>query len=334
MDTISIIIPAYNAEKFIGETLDSVLSQTYQNFELIIIDDGSNDNTFSILEDYREKFKQINVYQQKNQGQSATRNKALDYVNGDYIMFLDADDILVSDCLEKLLDLIKKENADIAICGYEKFYDETNEVFYTRMPGKWVQDFDNGITHVFHYSPCAKLYRTDFIKKYDLKFSVGEQLEDGPYSCLANLLASKVAIIDYIGYKYRTYAESTMGNVRAKNNKPKPPYNGVKTLIEKFNTYNKNEDSKLVMEYCTTKILAGFTTNMYKNVDKSSRKEICTYCHSIMKEYFPNIKKNPYIKIFRLKKLPLSHRIAVRLFVMFNYLNLLYPFSLILSKVL
>ena len=215
MDKISIIIPAYNAEKFLKEALDSVLSQTYRNFEVIIIDDGSTDNTFNIMREYTNKFDMIKSFHQDNQGQSATRNNALNHVSGDYIMFLDADDILVSNCLEKLLAAIKKDDADISICGYEKFYNETNEVFYTRMPSEWMQVFDHGITHVFHYSPCAKLFKTSFVKKYDLKFSVGEQLEDGPYSCLANLLANNVAVIDYIGYKYRTYEESTMGNVRS-----------------------------------------------------------------------------------------------------------------------
>lgn len=334
MDKISIIIPAYNAGRYLAETLDSVLKQTFQNFEVIIIDDGSLDNTYSIMEEYKNKSNKIFIFQQENQGQSATRNNAMKLVTGEYVMFLDADDILVDDCLERLFTQIEKDQSDICICGYEKFYDKTNQVFYTRLPALWEIKFDYGISHVFHYSPCAKLYKTDFIKKYDLKFSVGEQLEDGPYSCLANLLANKVSVLDYIGYRYRTYESSTMGTVRAKNSKPKPPYQGVKTLIYKFRKFNKDSHKDQVMEYCVTKILAGFTTNMYKNVDKTSRKEICSYCHAVMQENFPLISKNPYIKISKLSKLPLTHRIAVRLFVFFNKINCLYPFSLLLSKVL
>lgn len=334
MEKISIIIPAYNAEKYIGETIDSLLQQTYHPIEIIIIDDGSNDSTRKIMDNYQKKHsKIIKCYSQENRGQSATRNQALQYVSGEFIAFVDADDVLKKDCLEKLYKSITKSNSDIAICGYEKFYDSNNNIFYIRNPKDWEVQFDK-FKHVFQYSPCAKLFRTSFIKQYNLKFSEGEQLEDGPYSALADLLASKVSVLNYIGYRYRVYSSSTMGNIRKKNNKPKPPYNGIKTLIETFDKYNQSEEKRKVMEYCTVKMLAGYVTTMYKSCDKTVRKEICNYCHQVMKQYFPNIRKNPYVKINRLKKIPLAHRLAVKLFIYFDRLNLLYPFSLVVTKVL
>lgn len=334
MEKISIIIPAYNAEKYIEETIKSLLNQTYSSIEIIIIDDGSKDNTKKIIYDYQKKNPQIiKCYSQKNSGQSATRNRALQYITGKYIAFIDADDVLKKDCLERLHKSITKNNSDIAICGYEKFYDSNNEIFYTRNPKDWEVRFGK-FKHIFQYSPCAKLFRTSFIFKYDLKFSEGEQLEDGPYSALADLLASRVSVLNYIGYRYRVYENSTMGNIRKKNNKPKPPYNGIKTLIETFDKYNNDKEKRKVMEYCTVKMLAGYVTTMYKSCDKTVRKDICNYCHKIMKEYFPNVCKNPYIKLNKLKKIPLSHRLAVKLFIFFNKLNLLYPFSLLVTKVL
>ncbi|MCI8346523.1 MAG: glycosyltransferase family 2 protein [Bacilli bacterium] len=335
MKKISIIIPAYNAEKYIKETLESILSQTFHKIEVIVIDDGSKDKTNQLVEKYQKKHPDIiQLYSQKNLGQSSARNKALQYVSGDYIAFVDADDTLKKDCLEKLYSKIEEEKADIVICGYEKFYDFSDEIFYQRMPNDWDVEFDHGFHHIFQYSPCAKLFRTSFIKKYNLKFSEGEQLEDGPYNALANLLATKVVSLNYIGYRYRVYENSTMGNIRKKNNRPKPPYHGVITLIEKFDQFNKDSNKRQVMEYCTTKILAGFVTTMYKTCDRKTRKEICNYCHEIMRKYFKNIRKNPYIKIKKLKKLPLSHRVAVRLFVFFDRINLLYPFSVVITKVL
>ena len=334
-EKISIIIPAYNAAKYINDTLKSIENQSYKNIEIIIIDDGSTDKTKELVQKFKKTSSlSVKYHYQKNAGQSAARNNALKYVEGKYISFVDADDILKDDCIEKLHSAITKEKADISICGYEKFDTITQKIIYTRNPKDWHVIFDNNYTHTFHYSPCAKLFKTNFIKKYDLKFSNGEQLEDGPYSALADLLAEKVAILDYIGYEYRVYSESTMGNVRKKNNKPKPPYNGIKTLINTFNKYNKNPDKEKIMEYCTVKILTGLVTNMYKSVDKETRKEVCNYSHEIMKTYFSDISKNPYIKINRLKKLPLSHRVAVRWFIFFDKINLLYPFSLIVSKLL
>ena len=105
-------------------------------------------------------------------------------------------------------------------------------------------------------------------------------------------------------------------------------------LINDFNKYNKDPNKKQMMEYCVVKILAGFVTNMYKNADKTSRRKICNYCHEIMKEYFKDIKKNKYIKINKIKKLPFTHRVATRLFILFNDMNMLYLFSLIVSRVL
>lgn len=335
MNKVSVIIPVYNAEKFISNTLDSVINQSYRNYEIIIINDGSTDNTGIILNEYYLKYPSlITIVDQKNMGQSAARNNALAYVNGDYITFLDADDLLLEDYLEKLVIAIEKNDAEIAICGYEKFDTKTKENLYVRMPFDWEIMFNNNISHVFHYSPCAKLFKTSFIQKYHLRFSEGEQLEDGPYCCLAQLLANKVVSLDYIGYQYRVYEDSTMGKVRKKNSKPNPPYNGVKDLIEKFNEYNSNEDKKLVMEYCVVKILTGFLTNMYKNCDNETRKNLSEFCYEIMNQYFSNISKNPYIKISKLKKLPIVHRVAVKLFVLAYKLNLLYPFSLCVSKVL
>ncbi len=331
-DKISIIMPAYNAERYIRETIGSILDQTYDNYEIIVIDDGSTDGTGDVIRDIN--CDKIRYFRQENMGQSVARNVGLRYVTGGYISFVDSDDILNRDFFKELLTAIKKDDSDMAVCGYEKFYDDTKRVFYRRIPKDWDIEFDNGIRHVFIYSPWAKLYKTDFIKKYDLKFSEGEQLEDGPYSCLADLLASNVATSNYIGLRYRAYDNSTMGNIRKKNSKPRPPYNGVRIMIDKFNRFNANESKVPVMEYCTIKILAGFVTNMYKNVDKQSRKEICAYCHEIMETYFSNARKNRYTGIFRLRKFPLSHRIGVKLFIVFDRLNLLYPFSLAVSKVL
>ncbi|MBQ3469157.1 MAG: glycosyltransferase family 2 protein [Bacilli bacterium] len=334
-EKISIIIPAYNSEKYIEETLKSIINQTYKNIEIIVIDDGSTDNTKKVIEKVKKNSAiPIQYHYQKNAGQSAARNKGVELVKSKYLSFIDSDDILKKDCIEKLYKAITKEKADISVCGYEKFDDPTGNVLFTRNTKDWEIEFDNNIKHVFQYSVWAKLYRLDFLKKYHIKFSEGEQLEDGPYCALTDLLANKVATLDYIGFRYRMYNTSTMGNVRKKNNKPKPPYNGIKDLIETFNKYNKNPDKKAVMEYCAVKILTGLATNMYKSIDKETRKEVCNYSHEIMKTYFSDISKNPYIRISRLKKLPLSHRVAVRWFIFFDKINLLYPFSLIVSKLL
>ena len=110
---ISVIVPAYNVEKYLDSCIQSVLQQTYHNWELILIDDGSKDESGSIADQYKQTEDRIRVVHQQNAGVSAARNQGLDMVTGNYVMFLDADDELTTDCLDKLLKTAIENHADI-----------------------------------------------------------------------------------------------------------------------------------------------------------------------------------------------------------------------------
>ena len=112
---VSVLIPAYNAEKTINRCLDSILAQTYCGIEVIIVNDGSTDNTLSICLNYAEKDKRIIVYNQTNQGVSAARNTGLRNASGDYILYVDSDDWIEPNMIRRMVDLI--EDADIVFCG-------------------------------------------------------------------------------------------------------------------------------------------------------------------------------------------------------------------------
>ena len=112
-DLVSIIMPAYNCEKYVVEAIESVINQTYSNFELIVIDDGSNDSTLKIINDLAEKDNRIKALQnEKNSGVSATRNRGISIAEGNWIAFLDSDDIWVEEKLEKQMNCVKENNAD------------------------------------------------------------------------------------------------------------------------------------------------------------------------------------------------------------------------------
>ena len=117
---ISIIIPVYNAEKYISRCLDSVITQDYTNLEIICINDGSKDKSLAILQDYAQKDSRIIVISQSNQGAASARNYGLSVATGKYISFIDADDWVRADYLESLYKLQKSESADMVICEYEK----------------------------------------------------------------------------------------------------------------------------------------------------------------------------------------------------------------------
>ena len=124
---ISVIIPVYNVEKYLPRCLESIICQAYENIEIIIVNDGSTDNSENICQNYMKRDNRIKLINQKNSGAAVARNIGIDYANGEYIGFVDSDDIVCSDMYEKLLKNIIKTNADISICDFI----ETKQLNYT-----------------------------------------------------------------------------------------------------------------------------------------------------------------------------------------------------------
>ena len=133
---VSVIIPAYNIEDYIGRCLDSVISQTYKNLEIIVVDDGSRDHTGEILDNYAKKDRRIKVIHKENGGVSSARNKGIEAAEGDYIGFIDGDDLIEPEMYKTLVDLLEEENADIkkmdtlteALDALEDAYDAVSDV--------------------------------------------------------------------------------------------------------------------------------------------------------------------------------------------------------------
>ncbi|MFE7914333.1 glycosyltransferase family 2 protein, partial [Bacillus mobilis] len=125
---VSVIVPLYNAEKYIAETMESILNQTYKNIEIVIVDDGSKDQSSSIVKNFKKKYpEQIQYILQENQGVSVARNTGIENANGEYISFLDSDDLWHSTKIEKQIESMHKNNMKACYCGFMNFYEETGE---------------------------------------------------------------------------------------------------------------------------------------------------------------------------------------------------------------
>lgn len=122
---ISIIIPVYNSEAYIHQCLESIINQTFKNFEVILVDDGSTDGSLDILKYYSNKYENICYLTQNNKGAGAARNLAFNNCKGEYIVYVDSDDYLEATYLEEMLSKIEKTNSDIVICGYNSVYEDT-----------------------------------------------------------------------------------------------------------------------------------------------------------------------------------------------------------------
>ncbi|MCR1808488.1 glycosyltransferase family 2 protein [Stenotrophomonas geniculata] len=123
---VSVVIPLYNTEKYIEETMQSILDQTYKNIEIVIVDDGSKDQSPSIVKNLAEKYLgQVKYVHQKNQGVSVARNTGIENASGEYIAFLDSDDLWHPTKIEKQVESMHKNEMDACYCGYMNFYEET-----------------------------------------------------------------------------------------------------------------------------------------------------------------------------------------------------------------
>ena len=119
---VSIIVPVYNVEKYLSKCIDSILAQTYKNLEIILVDDGSKDNSGTICDEYSKKDKRIKIIHKPNGGISDVRNHGLKIATGDYIGFVDSDDYIAEDMFETLVSLLEKNDADISIVSFYEYY--------------------------------------------------------------------------------------------------------------------------------------------------------------------------------------------------------------------
>ncbi len=213
----SIIIPCYNVEKYISKCLDSIKNQTYKNFEVIIVNDGSKDNTLKMIEPYL-KDSRFKLYDKKNTGVSDTRNYGIKCVNGDYFIFVDSDDYIELDLLEKLDNIVKKHEYDL-VKYYLNLVDEKgalikSEKFHFKFqvsPIEVLQD-------EFSDTPVLYLYKTSFFKKNNFKYAVGRVHEDYGLTPYIILKAKDIYSIDYHGYNY-VQRENSIVHGLAKNKK-------------------------------------------------------------------------------------------------------------------
>lgn len=164
---ISIITPAYNAEKYIKRCVESVLSQTYENIEHIVVDDGSSDNTLSILNEMSKSDERLKVIHKENEGVSIARNVAIEHSNGDFIIFADADDWMEKDMCENMLSSALENDSDIVICEYYNYYessDKKDRIKLEKIEGSSFPDLISDDSNRYGGFPWNKMIKANMIK--------------------------------------------------------------------------------------------------------------------------------------------------------------------------
>ncbi len=212
----SLIIPVYNVEKYLKECLESVLCQTYEDWEAICINDGSTDGSATILEEYAAKDSRFKVISQSNGGLSVARNSGLEAASGDYVLFLDSDDYLEKDALRIIADNLSDE--DILCFSGRRFFDESGE--YEKADDLPKESFETGWEYYSKHAldkrnfafVCVVLrcYRRAYLLENRLRFKPGIYHEDNMFTPLACYYAKKVKIIPDVLYDYRVRGSSIM----------------------------------------------------------------------------------------------------------------------------
>lgn len=207
--TVSIIIPCYNCEQYVNETLISLQAQSYKDFEVICVNDGSKDNTVSILEKWMKNDSRIRVIHQGNGGASQARNNGLANMTGKYLLFLDSDDIYHPEYIQTLVSACEKYDADAAYCSLSRdlhFQDESNAVAEIQSRESALQ---NLMINMLKYGFWCYLYKSEIVKKYNLKFDENTRHgEDREFLWKYLCHCQKVVLIDKKMYGYRVNANS------------------------------------------------------------------------------------------------------------------------------
>ena len=212
---ISVIVPVYNVEAYLDQCMESIIGQSYRNLEILVVDDGSTDDSGSMCDRWAERDERISVIHQPNGGLSAARNSALDMMNGQLVTMVDSDDVLHPDLVKTLLDVMTRHQADIAVGGYQSFYGNDlsfpglssapHERIYNQHEATLAIFYQQALTH----SAWGRLYKASLFGSH-LRYPVGLLYED--LAVIYPLLqsCSRVVTIDTPLYGYRQRDKSIL----------------------------------------------------------------------------------------------------------------------------
>ena len=213
---VSIIVPCYKVEQYLPVCIESILNQSYSDWELILVDDGSPDRSGEICDQYAAKDERIRVIHKQNAGVAAARNSGVELATGDYATYLDGDDYLHPDCLRELVRIAEGQHADIVQCGYVRGNDT---IFPPSEQKETVKEYTNHSVFAADVAKIivwGKLYRMDILK--DIRIPEGRYFEDDLVTWRWYYAADRIVVTSHPYYYYTCNAQSTMAQHHKKPN--------------------------------------------------------------------------------------------------------------------
>ena len=288
-EKVSVIVPVYNMEKYLNDSLDSLINQTYRNLEILIIDDGSTDNSLKICNEYALKDERIKIIHQENQGLSGARNTGLDNASGDYYAFLDSDDVLIDTMIEELYNLLIKYDADISMCSVIKKI-QSEEFCFRQVEKENITVYEgrekSELINLYNLNSaiqCNKLFKKEILK--DIRFPLGKYHEDEFVIHRELYNANRIVETNRMLYIYLRHKDSITSNKTAKNE-----YDICLAYLDRIRFA---EEKKL--EYMKTAALAYLNRHVDTNIKNYTYfdghmeylEKMCSIKHSISNGYLP-----------------------------------------------
>ena len=286
---ISVIVPVYNTEKYLRDCLDSLVNQTIEDMEIVVVNDGSTDSSHQIIDDFAKRHPdRFVIFNQENQGQAVARNKALSLCRGEYIGFFDSDDAAKPDMFEKMYKRAVETAADMVVCDYEF-------ITGSKIVSKHVKSFKDQKDMFIDcfVDPWNKLFRAEVLKDNDVRFPEGYFYEDTGWFIMCIPFIQRVAKIDETlaeHYKREGSSMTALDDRRVEHIFPV-----LQKVLDFYFEKDLYRDYEKELEYFCSKILLCSSFRRISRVkDKKIRKKLVGKTFEFLKDNFPQYKKNAY----------------------------------------
>ena len=285
MADISIIVPIYNAEKYLNKCIDSLVNQTKKELEFILVNDGSTDLSEDIIKSYKDK--RIKYFKNKNQGIGKTRNFGIDKATGKYLMFLDSDDYLDINACEKLYNKAIKEKSDLVVFDFYRVEETLKEVTINNFKSSSLKENPNLLLDI-NLGPCNKLIKRELIDKSNTRFNEELKYEDTPFVTEIIKNANKISKLnEYLHYYViHSNSETTVRDERV--------FDIIKIIDIIRNQYKNEKYMEDVVNKLTVRTLTNYTIQQRVQKDIKVGMKFIDEAFSYMKKNIPNYKNNKY----------------------------------------
>ena len=313
---LSIIVPVYGVEKYIDKCLNSLVKQSLKEIEIIVVNDGTKDNSQKIIDKYVKKYPdKIKSYIKENGGQGSARNYGLKKASGEYIGYVDSDDFVEKDMYKKLYNKAKENNYDIVVCGNYN----VSEDYQNKNIDAFINNYNTDLENIFFGKMAVwnKIYKRDILIKNKLEFKEKVWYEDLAFTLKAIMNSNTFAFIDEPLYDYLIREGSTMNNSNVKRNlEILDAFNDILSYIQ----HNKKEEYFSKIEFLAIDhiYISAIVRVLKAEADDKVKRETINKLIDYMNKKFPNYKNNKYINTLSKNRKIIYKLINIKMYGLIN----------------